>query len=361
MGRDRPALRLDRLPAALPGDPADLLARDPGLGRPARPDGEDGRGRQRQQELAGARALPVPALGDRQARDRALGRARLRAEGTPARQPPPGDGAGRAGAARHHAARDHRQGPRHGAGPVRDPARPALGGRRPGPAVHAGAVGHRCGRGVARHDELGATRAAHQLRRPVQGLPRRGLAARPRTLRALLGRRLRRGHRCQHAEVGRPARGAHRLHLRGAGGGAGPDRHAAGDRAVPDHRLRRHQGRLADRRPVRPLHVLRHRRLAGRPDDGQRRHGPRAAAGHRHPAPTDLLRRLLAGADAGGARPAHRLRPAGAGGVARAPAAPSAALVRSGGRSGERTSTSRLDRSCGSSSPAAVPPATPRP
>ena len=38
------------------------------------------------------------------------------------------------------------------------------------------------------------------------------------------------------------------------------------------------------RRPVRPLHVLRHRGVAARPDDDQRRHGARPAARHRHPA-----------------------------------------------------------------------------
>ena len=115
----------------------------------------------------------------------------------------------------------------------RDPAGDALGGRRARPAVHARAVGDRRGRGLAGHHQLRATRAAHQLRRPVQGLPRRGLAARPRPLRALQRRLVRRGHRRQPAEVGRPARGPHRLHLRGARRGARPGRHAAGDRAVP--------------------------------------------------------------------------------------------------------------------------------
>ena len=48
---------------------------------------------------------------------------------------------------------------------------------------------------------------------------------------ALSTRRLvRPGHRRQPAEVGRPARGAHRLHLRRARRGARPGRHAAGDR-----------------------------------------------------------------------------------------------------------------------------------
>ena len=64
--------------------------------------------------------------------------------------------------------------------------------------------------------------------------------------------------------------------------------------------------------------TLRHRRLAARPDDDQRRHGPGAAAGHRHPAAARVLRRLGPRAVAGGARPAHRLRPARAPGRRRA-------------------------------------------
>ena len=70
----------------------------------------------------------------------------------------------------------------------------------------------------------------HELRRPVQGLPRHRLAARARPLRAVHRRLVRPGHRRQPAEVGRPARGAHRLHLRRARRGARPGRHAAGDR-----------------------------------------------------------------------------------------------------------------------------------
>ena len=48
----------------------------------------------------------------------------------------------------------------------------------------------------------------------------------------------------------------------------------------------------AHRGPVRPLRHLRHRGLAARPDDDQRRHGARGAPGHRHPAAARLLRRL---------------------------------------------------------------------
>ena len=105
--------------------------------------------------------------------------------------------------------------------------------------------------------------------------------------------------------------GAHRLHLRGARRGARPGRHPAGDRfssstiAYAAIRVaREHRG------PVRPLHVLRHRGLAARPDDHQRRHGAGAAPRHRHPAAAGVLRRLGAAAVPGRARPADRLRPA---------------------------------------------------
>ena len=85
-------------------------------------------------------------------------------------------------------------------------------------------------------------------------------------------------------------------------------------------------GRPAYRRPLRALRVVRDHGLAGRPDDDQRRHGARAAPGHRHPAAAHLLRRLGAAALAGRARAARRLRPPRAGGGAGAGPAPQAAL-----------------------------------
>ena len=85
----------------------------------------------------------------------------------------------------------------------------------------------------------------HELHRPVQGLQRRGLAAGPRPVRPVDRRLVRPGHRCQPAEVGQPARGAHRLHLRRPRRGARPGRHPAGDRPVPHHRLRRDPRRHA--------------------------------------------------------------------------------------------------------------------
>ena len=54
------------------------------------------------------------------------------------------------------------------------------------------------------------------------------------------------------------------------------------------------------------------------PDDHQHRHGAGAAARDRHPAAAGLLRRVGAGALAGGARPARRLRPRRARGRGRA-------------------------------------------
>ena len=70
-----------------------------------------------------------------------------------------------------------------------------------------------------------------------------GLAAGARPLRAVHRRLVRAGDRRQPAEVGRPARGPHRLHLRGAGRGARARRHPPGDRALPHHRVRRAPGR----------------------------------------------------------------------------------------------------------------------
>ena len=122
--------------------------------------------------------------------------------------------------------------PRHRPGALRDPAGHALGGGGARPAVHARAVGGRRGRGLAGDDQLRATRAAHQLRRPVQGLPRRRAGSPPTASSpSPRGGCVRRGHRRQPAEVGRPARGPHRLHLRGARRGARAGRHAAGHRA----------------------------------------------------------------------------------------------------------------------------------
>ena len=83
---------------------------------------------------------------------------------------------------------------------------------------------------LATHQRRAAA-AADQLRRPVQattraraGRPAHGLFAL--SSGGLFGQ----GHRRQPAEVGRAARGAHRLHLRGARRGARAGRHAAGAR-----------------------------------------------------------------------------------------------------------------------------------
>ena len=145
--------------------------------------------------------------------------------------------------------------PRHRAGALRDPARHALGGRRPGPAVRVRAC-----RSSASPRSAWPTTSAERRERlttsPTRSRTTTTRAGSPPTASTPVHRRLvRPGHRRQPAEVGRPARGPHRLHLRGARRGARPGRHPAGARAVPHHRLRRDPGRRAHRGPVRPLHV----------------------------------------------------------------------------------------------------------
>ena len=197
---------------------------------------------QRQQELARPRPGQHPARGDRQARDRAVGRQHLRPQGAPAARAPPPAGARGARPVRRHRAGPRRPRPRHRHGARRDPARHALGGRRPDAALRAQPLGPRRRRGRARGHRPRAAQPHHPLHRPVQGLHRRRLAARPRALRAVERRLVRPGHRRLHPEVGRPARGPHRLHLRRARRGARPGRHAAGGRPLLHHRLRRRSG-----------------------------------------------------------------------------------------------------------------------
>ena len=122
--------------------------------------------------------------------------------------------------------------------------------------------------------------------------------------------------------------GPHRLHLRRARRGARPGRHAARGRPVLHDRLRRDPGRAQHRGPVRPLRDLRHRGLAARPDDDQRRHGARRPAGHRHPAPDRVLRRVGPAALARGPRAGDRLRAPRAGGRCRARRTPTQPLRR---------------------------------
>ncbi len=194
------------------------------------PDGVRRHRGQRQPELARRRLAGDPALRGRQAGPGAVGRPHLRQQGAPPPQPAPARGAGGAGPAAGDPARRGRSRPRHRPGLLRDPARHALGRRRPRPALRAGDLAGRRGGHRAGADRHRAGRADHHLRRPLPGLPRHRLAARPRPVRALLGRLVRPGHRGQPAEVGRPARGAHRLHLRRARRGARPRRHPAGRR-----------------------------------------------------------------------------------------------------------------------------------
>ncbi len=107
---------------------------------------------------------------------------------------------------------------------------------------------------------------------------------------------------------------------------------------------------------------LRHRGVAARPDDDQRRHGAGDAAGHRHPAAPGLVRRLGPGALARGARPARRVRAPrarGGGGAAPAPPVPLGRVCRPDGCRAARSS--RLTTTCAYSWPAVAPPDTPLP
>ena len=110
-------------------------------------------------------------------------------------------------------------------------------------------------------------------------------------------RHLRQGALGQPAEVGQPARGAHRLHLRRARRGAGADRHAARAGPLRRHRVRRASGwRINTSDPfVRYVDRGCHDLVDG-PDDHQHRHGAGPAAGDRHSAAPRLLRRVGAGA-----------------------------------------------------------------
>ncbi len=140
-----------------------------------------------------------------------------------------------------------------------DPAGDALGGRCAHAPLRAEPVGAGRRSGRPGRDGLRAAPAHHPLQRPVQGLPQRRLAAGPRPLRPLQRRLVRPGHRRLDPEVGRPARGPHRLHLRRARRGARARRHAAGRGALLHDRVRLDPGGAAHRGPVRPLRHLRDR------------------------------------------------------------------------------------------------------
>ena len=152
-------------------------------------------------------------------------------------------------------------------------------------------------------------------------------------------------------EVGRPARGAHRLHLRGHRRGARAGRHAR--RARPLRRCSAYAGlRVALRSTddVRPARGRRDHRLDHRAGAGQHRRGARPAAHRRRAAAAGLLRRLGAAVDDVRARHADVLRAAEPG----APEALAArrahrrdrwrraGAVRAGSESWRRCSTSSL-------------------
>ena len=178
-------------------------------------------------------------------------------------------------------------------------ARPAVRRRRAGAAVR-----RCCGAGLVVAVALLSVTAPHRLDR-FRSLaatrdsrrPRRRLAGAARQVRArqrrLVGRRPRR----QPGEVGQPARGAHRLHLRHHRRGARPGRDASRCCAVRGARLRRAARRAARRRPVRPARRRRARPPGSRPGAGQHRCGARPAADRRRAAAAGLVRRLGAAAD----------------------------------------------------------------
>ena len=90
-------------------------------------------------------------------------------------------------------------------------------------------------------------------------------------------RLVRPGHRRQPAEVGRPARGAHRLHLRRASARSSAWSAPCSCSALfVDHRLRRPSGsRCSTADPFVRYMAAGDRGLAARPDDDQHRHGAR--------------------------------------------------------------------------------------
>ena len=94
----------------------------------------------------------------------------------------------------HRAGRDAGR-PRHRAGADGHHLGHALGGRRAGAAVRRLAPERRRARALPGHHECRADAAADQLRRPVQGLPGRRLAAGARLVRDVERRAVRQGHR----------------------------------------------------------------------------------------------------------------------------------------------------------------------
>ncbi|CAA9292230.1 MAG: Cell division protein FtsW, partial [uncultured Friedmanniella sp.] len=278
----------------------------------------------RQPELALPRlgGLLHPARGVRQAgHDRLGGRragpqaAAARPAEAPARALPaglrPADPAGRLPGRRRHRRRHGRHRRRRAVDRRGAPA----GAGRPG--------GRRRARGGR------ALRLQPQPDAPARGLPRPDRRPQRRQrpvpgghvrhrLRRLVGRRA----GGQPAEVGRPAGGAHRLHLRGARRGVRAVRQPRRPRALPGPGLRRGPDRHPLRRALRPLRRRRGHGVVH--DPGPHQPGRRAAAraDRGGPAAAGLLRRLgPAGQPAGRRRPAG-LRPAGAGGPRPAGAAP---------------------------------------
>ena len=334
MGGDRTARRLGREPDESPRAAGARVAGGAGGGGPAAPDPHQPRLRgQRQPQLAQAGPAHRAALGDRQARGDPVVRRRLRPQGAPAGEPLARADPGRAGGGSGGRTGGPAARPRHGAGPLRDPAGAAVGRGGPGPPVRHRLLAGRGGRLLPRGQQRRAAYPVDQLHRPLQGLPGQRVAGRQRPAGHVQRRRPGQGPLGQPAEVGQPARGAHRLHLRRPGRGAGPGRHPARARPLRGHRLRRHPPGHQHRRPLRALRQRRRHDLADGPDDHQHRDGAGPAARDRHPAAARLLRRFGARAVPGGAGPARGLRAARARGGGRAgrPAGRAAWWARAGG------------------------------
>ena len=184
------------------------------------------------------------ALGDRQALDHHLGRRRLRQEGEAARQPVAGAPARwpRSLADDRRPGR-HRARPRHRAGAVRDPARACSGWSACPPGCSAIAIS--LVSVVAFY--LAASNAERRTRLtsfidPFKDFQGAGWQAGHGLLGMSSGGIFGKGLSASPAEVGQPARGAHRLHLRRARRGARADRHAARAGPVRGAGLRRRSG-----------------------------------------------------------------------------------------------------------------------
>ena len=305
--------------------------------------------------------VAIQPVRDRQARARPLGRPHLRPQGAPPRRAAPHRGPGGAG---HVAGRSRlvvaRPRPRHRAGALRDPARDAVGRRRPGPALRRL---DRRSLGVVARRARGHRRRAARAASPTS-------STRSRTTTAPAGSRPTASTRC------RPAAASARASAPASRSGAPCPRPTPTSSSPCSARSSAWSARCSSSRcsspsPSPAIRVARApttRSCATRPSGivvwliGQMMINVGMVLallpGHRHPAAAGLLRRL-------------RLLPSLValgllvGSPAASPRRPRAGRSAAGSRS-RRLSAGRQHASlgwprCASSSPAAAPPATPRP